>query len=245
LIGDSNSGVAATGTGFANPIDPWDNSHSQNDAQEFSKSGGGSSNNSAAMTLTLLPVPSNKNDVLPQLFKGYQSTYPSISWQLDSVTAPGGSLTACTANASGNGGNTQLNNYTCPAITISSAAPVTGTMTVKLQNYNYAYTATGSNPCWSGHNTTVQHCVNYAVNASALSLNGSTVSGASVAVSNDGNIGNTTKGTTSELSTITFPALSINATNTVSVTFSQTTDTTSTYTCGGNQNRTATYDACN
>jgi len=243
-IGNSNAGIAATGTGFDNPVDPNDVVSKQTDTQTFQKTGAATVNNISA-TLSLTPVPTSKNAVLPQLYKGYQSTYPSISWQLDSVASPTGSLTACTANATGNGGNTQLNNYSCPSIATASAAPITATMTVKLQKYNYAYTATGANPCWSGHNTTVQHCVNYAVNVNALLLNSVAVSGASVAVTNDGNVGNSTTGTTSELSTITFPASSLTTTNTVSVGFTQTTDTTTTAVCSGSSGHTATFAACN
>jgi len=203
-IGNSNSGIAATGTGFANPVDPndADSANKQNDTQAFhigtSGSGGGGS---VTPTIYLTPVPSSKTDVLPQLYKGYQSTYPSASWQLDSVAAPTGTLTACTATATGNGGNTQFQYYTCPAITTQTAAPVTATLTVKLQTYNYAYTATAANPCWSGHNATVQYCANYQVDTTAILVNGTAVSGASVAYTNDGNVGNTTQNTTAEQAT--------------------------------------------
>lgn len=238
-VGDSNTGVAATGTGFASPIDLTDQANVQSDTQNFTITTSGSSGSgSVSATLTLTP-----STVLPQLAKGYQSTYPSISWQLDSVAAPTGSLTACSANVTGNGGNTQLSNYTCPSITTASTPPIAATMTVKLSKYNYAYTQSANNPCFTGHNTTVQYCANYQVDTTNILVNGTAVSGATVAVANDGNVGSTT--TTAEMSTITFPSLSLTTTDTISIGFTLQGTTSPTPTCSGGSGHTATYPACN
>lgn len=240
-IGNSNSGIAATGTGFANPIDPTDAANFQTDTQAFQKSGGVTAGGgSVSATLTLTP-----STLLPQLAKGYLSTYPSVSWQLDSVAAPTGSLTACTANSTGKGGNTQLTNYTCPAITTAATPPTAASMTVIAKNYNYAYTATGANPCWSGHNATVQYCSNYRIDTSAILVNGTTVGSVNVSYTNEGNVGNTTLGTTAEQASIAFPSLSLSSTDTVSIGFQLQATNASSYTCSGNQSHTVTYAGCN
>ncbi|HKJ61182.1 MAG TPA: hypothetical protein VKA94_04205, partial [Hyphomicrobiales bacterium] len=114
----------------------------------------------------------------------------------------------------------------------------------KLQNYNFAYTASGTNPCGNG-NTTVQYCANYSVDASNILVNGTAVTGATVAVTNDGNIGYSTISTTSEESTVTLPSQSLGATNTISIGFLLQSTTSTSYVCGGKNGNTATYDACN
>lgn len=243
-INDSNSGIAATGTGFAAPVDMNDAGVSQSDAQQFTKTGGTAGAHTVTPTIYLTPVPANKNEVLPMLIKGYQSTYPSISWNLDATTAPTASLTACAATATGNGGNTQLQYYTCPSITTQTSTPVSNAVvTVKLQTYNYAYTVSVNNPCPSGNGkVNEQHCVNYAIDQAAVLLNGTAITPTSVTVTNDGNVGNSTKGTTAELSSIVLPASTLNATDTISIGFSQTADNTQSYTCSG---KVPTYDTCN
>ncbi|HEX7917238.1 type IV pilus modification protein PilV [Rudaea sp.] len=247
-ISNSNSGLAATGSGFGSPVDLDDASASnkQSDTQAFSVSSSNSSGSgSVSATLYLTPVPASVNSVLPQLYKGYSGSYPTVSWQLDSTAAPTGSLTSCSSSSSGNGGNKQLNSYTCPSITTSSTPPLAAVITVTVQNYNYAYTAAGSNPCWSGHNTTVQYCANYKVDTANILVNGvAEGSLANIVVTDNGNVGNTTLGTTPEKSTITFPSLNLSSTDTISIGFTAEGVTSPSYTCSGSNSRTATYASC-
>jgi len=250
-IGNSNSGIAAIATGFAQPVDPQDNTDHQTDTQVFQKSGGASTGGSVAATITLTPTPNTSTGVLPYMYSGYQgSYYPSMSWQLDSVAAPTGSLTACTANSTKSGNNNPLTNYSCPAITTATVAPIAATITVQLKTYNFAYTdSNAANPCpgaASNSKSTAQHCVNYAINTSAIVVNGTTLASSNFGSSNpsylnDGNVGNTSKGTTAESASITLPSVSANSTNTISIGFTQTADTVTTYTCSGKK---ATYATC-
>ena len=234
LIGDSNSGIAALATGFANPVDPDDASHTKSDAQQFTKAGGASGGSgTVAATITFGPTPNTATGALPYMYSSFSgSSYPSLTWQLDSVAAPTGGVTACTANSTKSGNNNPLTNYSCPAITTASAAPIAGTITAVAKNYNFAYTTSVSNPCGGG-NAAEQHCQNYAVDTSHITVNGVSVTPASVNYSGDGLM--------SEAATIAFPSLTLGATDTVYIQFQLTSDTATTAVCVGNK---ATYPVC-
>lgn len=220
-IGLSNSGV--TGAQVRLPVDP-DDQASLTDSQKFTVTTGTSGGNTIGSTVSL-------TGPLPQLAAGYPGAYPSMSWMV------GATSDVCSPNHTGNGSNLQLTNYTCNPITATSPASIS----VTVQKYNQAFTASGPNPCWSGHNTTVQYCSNFRVDPASISLNGAIVTPTAITLSG-------TDGNQAEGSTITFPSSTLNTgatTNSVSIGFLLQGTTPTTPTCSGAPlNHTATYPAC-
>ncbi len=219
-INDSNSGLTATPT--AEYVDPDDAASTSllNDAQLFTISSTNSSNNTIGATVTL-------SGPLPQLDKGYNGSYPSMSWDLSATSAP------CNPVTTGNGGNHQLFDYQCNPIIGTSPKIVS----VSVQNYNQAYTKSGTDPCTGKGNVTQQWCKDFAVDSTAITLNGSAITPTSVTlIGTDGNL--------SEGSTITLPQSNVNSgnNNTIGIGFILQSDTATSYTCSTNNK--PTYDPC-